>query len=138
MYGYVGYSKSKRAVAAEDEGRLPISRAVAVVASAVGCTRKVARAALESLGPCEWHHTSKIYNKTMYYDTEAAIRYLQAAPAVARLEALDFRAMISRAMDSDELPDRVAAFETICRELADRAETDPETVDRAYYGCWSD
>lgn len=77
MAGYCGWSKSNNAVAAEHEGKLPLSRAVAVVAREAGCTRKQARAALEAVGPCEWHHTSKKYNPTDYYEVAEAVDRLR-------------------------------------------------------------
>lgn len=71
--GYVGYSRSVRAVEAEKEGKLPLSRAIPVVSRATGVTRKLARLILKGIGPCEWHHTSKNFNRTSFYDTQVAI-----------------------------------------------------------------
>jgi len=73
MSGYNGYSKSNNAVEAEDCGRYPMTTAVKIVAQEAGCIQKEARKALEEIGHCEWHHTSKKYNVTYYYDTKKAI-----------------------------------------------------------------
>jgi len=74
--GYSGSSKSLRAVVAENNGRLPLSRAIPVVAKLAGVTRKVARAALEFTWDGEWHHTSKYANKVDYYSVTTASNHL--------------------------------------------------------------
>ncbi len=61
MAGYDGYSKSNNAVAAESEGRYPAS----TLARKLGVKTGAIRALMD---PCEWHHTSKRYNTTDYYD----------------------------------------------------------------------
>jgi len=69
MAGYVDFSKSNNAVAAENEGRFP--------ASTLARKLKVKTAAIkELLKPCEWHHTSSWYNTTDYYDIEDALEIL--------------------------------------------------------------
>lgn len=68
MAGYNGYSKSNNAVYAEGEGKLPLTRAVAELARMSGITQDKARHILKNENPCEWHHTSKHYNTTFYYD----------------------------------------------------------------------
>jgi len=70
--GYCGSSRSCRAAEAEDEGKLPLTRATAELAARLGITRKAARAVLTKVGPCEAHHTSKYANLTDYYDLAAA------------------------------------------------------------------
>jgi hypothetical protein len=57
---------------------MPITRAIAAVVGRTGCTRKAARAALEEVGPCEWHHTGKFANQTDYYDVDGACRLIIA------------------------------------------------------------
>jgi len=57
--GYDGFSKSNRAVQAEVDGKLPLSRAMKAVAAQAAVSQKEAREALVEIGPCEWHHTSK-------------------------------------------------------------------------------
>lgn len=66
--GYFGSSRSVRAVEAEEEGKLPLSRAIPIISKKLGITRKAARELIESVGPCEAHHTSKYANLTDYYD----------------------------------------------------------------------
>jgi hypothetical protein len=71
--GYSGFSRSERAVEAEAEGKLPLSRAVPEVARQAGVSRKAARLMLNDIGPCEWHHTSKYANATDFYDVDEAV-----------------------------------------------------------------
>lgn len=72
MAGYDGYSKSNNALTAESEGKYPLTHAVRSLAALVGCTQKTARAELLVQGPCEWHHSSKRYNRADYYDVAFA------------------------------------------------------------------
>lgn len=85
--GYVGWSKSVRAAAAETEEKLPLTRAVAYVAREANVTRKAARAALEEQGPCEWHHCSKFCNRVDYYDCAEVISLLIDPLYAERCEA---------------------------------------------------
>jgi len=64
--GYVGYSKSKRAVEAEHIGKFPAS----IAAKKLGVTTKALK---QVLSPSEWHHTSCKYNPTDYYDINVYI-----------------------------------------------------------------
>lgn len=68
---------SNNAVWAYRNGRMPISKAVPVLARKAGITQKRAREVLEEVGPCEWHHTSKYFNETPFYDIESCLDYLQ-------------------------------------------------------------
>lgn len=61
MAGYNGYSKSNNAIDAEKRGLFPASR----LARELG----VKTAAIQALIDAEeWHHTSKKYNETNYYN----------------------------------------------------------------------
>jgi hypothetical protein len=65
MAGYSGFSKSNNAVYAEENDRFPATK--------LGKILGISPAAIKAvLTPCEWHHTSKHYNKTNYYDLEEA------------------------------------------------------------------
>ena len=80
MSGYSGFSKSNRAVAAENAGRYPAS----VVA------RKL-RLPVEFVRLCgngEWHHTSKWYNATSYYDLDEVAEYAASEEGQAELAKL--------------------------------------------------
>ena len=66
MAGYCGYSKSNNAIEAEENGRFPAS----ILAKKIGVKSGAIK---EILSPSEWHHTSKMYNKTNYYDMEEAL-----------------------------------------------------------------
>lgn len=59
--GYVNFSKSEGAVAAERRGKWPAT----IIAKKLGVRVAAIRDLVE---PCEWHHTSKMYNRTYYYD----------------------------------------------------------------------
>lgn len=65
--GYNGYSMSKRAAAAYEDGKVPFSKLPA-------CIRKIGKYKLDNYAaPCEWHHTSKFYNRTDFYDVEQVL-----------------------------------------------------------------
>ncbi len=73
MAGYFNYSKSNNAVDAEASGIYPLTRAVKVLSEKTGITQKQSRAILLGREPSEYHHTSKYFNSTDYYDTEEII-----------------------------------------------------------------
>ncbi len=80
MAGYDWSSgKSNNAVEAEENGKLPLSRAVKSVSRRAGITQAAARQFIKWLGCCEYHHTSKFYNSTDYYDADAAVRLIEMA-----------------------------------------------------------
>lgn len=66
MAGYDLYSKSNNALKAESEGKFPAS----VLAKRIRKYFKGVTAADIRKAMCagEWHHTSKYYNQTQYYD----------------------------------------------------------------------
>lgn len=80
--GYVGYSKSKRAVNAEDRGLRNKSQIDKEFAKAVNDyllsmnpTQKAIKVSdikknIDAIKPTEWHHTSKYGNRTNYYSVE--------------------------------------------------------------------
>lgn len=86
--GYLrdGIGSSHRALAAEDDGKLPITRAIPVVADRLAITRRAARELLEAEGPCEWHHTSRYGNQTDFYDTRAVIAASRGDVEVEEIE----------------------------------------------------
>jgi len=63
MAGYDEYSKSNNAVAAEDAGLLTASQVAKRIGH--GATATGVKAVLTA---SEWHHTSKMYNCTDYFD----------------------------------------------------------------------
>jgi hypothetical protein len=84
MSGYSGYSKSNTAVEAEGLGKFPAS----VIAKKLGIPTNAVRCLCK---PIEWHHTSKMYNATDYYDFEEIQEILatpegQAIVATARAD----------------------------------------------------
>ena len=79
MAGYDGYSKSNNAVDAEECGRFPMTKAKRIVAKQCGITQKEAKIILTEFSADEYHHTSKFYNATDYYDTAGAIRVFNVA-----------------------------------------------------------
>jgi hypothetical protein len=84
--GYVGSSRSVRAVEAETEGKFPLTRAIQNLTKTLGITRKAARELLIKVGPCEAHHTSKYANLTDYYDLGEAAREFKLASDPLREE----------------------------------------------------
>jgi hypothetical protein len=62
--GYIGFSMSRRAGEAYDNGLAPLSK--------IG-TGPYVRAAAQIIGPAEWHHTSKFCNRTDFYDARAVL-----------------------------------------------------------------
>ncbi|MBF0393163.1 MAG: hypothetical protein HQL38_10815 [Alphaproteobacteria bacterium] len=70
MAGYCEFSKSNNALDAEAGGRFPAS----LLARRLGVKTGAIQAILE---PCEWHHTSKHYNRTRYYDGAALLALAQ-------------------------------------------------------------
>jgi hypothetical protein len=66
--------KSNNAVEAEELGLYPISIAAKIVAKNTGLSISKCKNILQLLGSTEYHHTSKYYNVTYYYDTLAAIK----------------------------------------------------------------
>ena len=133
MVGYVGWSKSNNAILAENEGKLPLSRAIRAVAKAVPCSQRVARENLEAIGSCEWHHTSKHYNITYYYEVEAAVHRARSAGIIAALEGLNFRTRLASVARINQPGD----WQRLVEELAAQAGTTPDIVERAYYNGWS-
>lgn len=65
MSGYCGFSKSNNAIEAEADGRYPAS----VIAKMLGVSTEAVKAIVPSY---EWHHTSKFFNSTPYYDLSDA------------------------------------------------------------------
>ncbi len=76
MAGYNEYSKSNNAIDVENEGLSPLTRAIVLVAEQANCTKKKARETLIELGASEYHHTSKHYNITDYYNVKEAVNYI--------------------------------------------------------------
>lgn len=68
MSGYCGWRKSNNAVIAEYNERYPITKASKVLAKKLNWSQVKARQFLENQGTGEYHHTSKYYNETLYYD----------------------------------------------------------------------
>lgn len=102
--GAQSYSRSRRALEAESEGRFPLTRAIPVVARMFGITRKAARFLLEERGTDEWHHVGKYANETFYYDTRFDENdFTDAQLAEARLTRERYLAVVRDA----DLPGRV-------------------------------
>lgn len=77
-YRYASYCgredcRSIGAIEAEKRGRLPLTRAIPVVARRAMCTQKTARAALLATHDGEWHHTGNRARRTDYFSLDAAV-----------------------------------------------------------------
>lgn len=68
MAGYSGYSKSNNAMAAERDGRVPATQFAAFARRFRRYRHCTAADVAAVLVPGEWHHTSKFFNRTKYYD----------------------------------------------------------------------
>lgn len=124
--GYVGWSRSVRATEAEAEGKLPLTRAIPAVSSIAGCTRNEARAALVAMGPCEWHHTSKKFNRTDFYNVGAACLKIAIDQHIAAMPG-DWRERMA-AVGNGNLTRDVFA------KAAEPHGVNPDALLEAYYG----
>ncbi len=96
--GYVGYSKSKRAVDAEERGLRNASQMNGDFAKEVNSiieertgqpsklTLKAIKGVLSDIRADEWHHTSKYGNRTNYYSAETVASYFAKDPEEERAE----------------------------------------------------
>jgi hypothetical protein len=134
--GYDGYSKSNNALSAAAEGKLPLSRAIVEVAKLADCTQRTARAALVHVGPCEWHHTSKRYNRTNYYKVASAVRYLAARPVIASLPCGWQQRMDKFRSLPVETPDRIEQIDAADCALAAELGVPVEILECEYYDAW--
>ena len=80
MSGYNGFSKSNNACDAEANGRFPASEC----AKRLGVPVEFVRAQ----GTSEWHHTSKHYNCTDYYDLDSIREHLDTDEGSAQFDAI--------------------------------------------------
>ena len=74
MSGYYFFSKSNNAIYAEQNGRFPASK----LARRIGVNCEAIKALM---APSEWHHTSKHYNETDYYDEQDALEMIEQLQA---------------------------------------------------------
>ena len=87
--GYVGYSKSKRAVGAENRGLRSKSQmnkdfanevnAIIIENGGTPVTLKTIKDALPHIVADEWHHTSMYGNKTDYYSAATIAKFFDSA-----------------------------------------------------------
>lgn len=83
--GYIGYSKSKRAVEAERRGlrnksqmnREFLEEVNELLPTERRVTLKKIKENLDNMRYDEWHHTSKYGNKTYYYSAETVAKYFE-------------------------------------------------------------
>jgi hypothetical protein len=141
MAGYNEYSKSNNAIEAESEGKFPLTVAIERVAVTAKCTRVQARKALEAIGVCEWHHTSKKYNRTKFYSVAAAIAYIAAQPQMSDLP-LDWKTRFERRWNNlttgADVAERGAARDRAAADIASEFGIDPVILVTAYYGTWGE
>ena len=52
------------------QNKLPLTRAIPVLAKAIGLTQKKTKEVLLEWGPCEWHLTGKYNRRTDFYNVE--------------------------------------------------------------------
>ena len=90
MAGYCDYSMSNNAINAYNEGRMPASRLARVMGITAADVREAA--------PAEWHHTSKEFNCTNFYDCQAVVIALLKKHWSARHTNLIIRRKLRRAL----------------------------------------
>lgn len=96
--GYVGYSKSKRAAAAEERGLRNKSQMdsdfknevneIIVENGGKPVTLKLIKAAADRVKADEWHHTSKFGNQTNYYSAETIANFFLKEPEIKNNNSL--------------------------------------------------
>jgi hypothetical protein len=124
MSGYNGYSKSNNAVDAEIDGRYPMTHAKRIVAEECGITQKLASIILKACWDGEYHHTSKHYNSTDYYNTELAIAVYRLAISngwtADEIASLPEESVLSsyEADDQDDLTEELIDLHMECTEQA--------------------
>ena len=135
MGGYSGYSRSNNALAAEAEGKLPLTRAIPELAKKTGMSRAEARELLTKQGPSEWHHTSKEYNRTNYFDVNQAVRWFEDAPKRAAFEP--FRADMIAAHTGFSGPQAHARLVPLYEKAAKATGLTVEEIENLYYNLHS-
>lgn len=97
--------KSNNAVAAEDEGLVTRSKITREWLTAAGIDEKPAfikwLAACELIAYTEWHHTSKVFNRTRYYAAADIADDLALHAEAGRLDIL--RAMHAEGIKADAM-----------------------------------
>lgn len=97
MGGYDGYSMSNRARAAYDDGLVPLSKITAATLADAGLpiSARAFRALIRGgwITPAEWHHTSKQYNRTHFYDLADVAEQIATTSRVVIEAAIDGRIM---------------------------------------------
>lgn len=137
MAGYYGYSKSNNAIFAEENEIYPLSTAIKVVAKSAGVTQKVARETLLMFGACEYHHTSKRFNRTDYYCTKTAFNYLKSAPIRAILDAGGYKAAFKQALSSQDFNVRSQNRKELCDKITKETGATTSDILNWYYRTYS-
>lgn len=133
--GYVGYSKSVRAVEAESSDKFPLTKAAREVASYCKITIKKARELCELVGPCEYHHTSRFFNATNYYDVADITAQFDLA-VIAKQLPVDFSERISEAISKGaDMAERHSLREQVEAKLASETGVSVSDINEAYYHC---
>jgi hypothetical protein len=130
---------SSNAVRAYQEGKMPKTKAVAALAKRYGLTRKAAREIVEEVGRCEWHHSSKYFHETDFYDLAACAKRIEAQPVLDALNALpyDWRAELDPAFSLQDFAARRAAVAQVFEDLAAAVGSSRELVENLYYADWN-
>ena len=103
MTGYCGFSKSNNAIAAEKDGRFPLTAAVPMLARGLKITKAAARKILKESSACEWHHSSKYYNVIKYYDVSGMLSSQEAYDFLVNKLGINFLKVIQKAREEDAL-----------------------------------
>ena len=117
------YSRSYNAHRAEEDGRMPLTRAVAYVAEHAVTTQAIARAVLLRRGTDEWHHVGKYAMPVYYYDAVSAVDWAWAiTPAATREQVLRrwTRLAFAEARDRRYREQLAVVFNCLCQQNARR------------------
>lgn len=114
--GYVGYSKSKRAVAAENRGLRSKSQMdrdflnevndLIVANGGNPVTLAQIKRNLQNIARDEWHHTSMYGNKTDYYSAKSIASYF--CPAIVDAEYREFQNRLAQKRMKDAEKERIS------------------------------
>lgn len=124
--------RSNNAGEAEESGKLPLTRAVKAVAQRTGIKQAEVRAFIKWLGSCEYHHTSKFFNSTDYYDADAAVRLIELAK---RLD-LPLNESFAGACLANGLKDEDNPFDVLAHPPDEYSATVGDFIDSVNTGEW--
>lgn len=121
-----GEGRSLNAISAENDGRHPLTRAVAALAAEAEVSKASAKIALEKSWGGEWHHVGKYAQECKYYAVAEGIAWLEEnlTQADRDVESRKFRMARARA-------EKAAATRGAKKAEMARISAEREAADRA-------